>query len=133
MASIHREGQQRDGTGALDGLAQLTLMLGAVAAHPAGQDLAALVGEAAQTVDVLVVDVLDLIHTEAAHLPAGATASPGRGFLSPRSSDMGLPPYVQALKRQFVGFHSGETAARGRNARSIGRSGTHRLSIGTAR
>ena len=77
MVSIHREGQQRDGTGALDGLAQLTLMLGAVAAHPAGQDLAALVGEAAQTVDVLVVDVLDLIHTEAAHLPAGATASPG--------------------------------------------------------
>ena len=42
VASIHREGQQRDGTGALDGLAQLTLMLGAVAAHPAGQDLAAL-------------------------------------------------------------------------------------------
>ena len=70
-------GQQRDGTGALDGLGKLTLMLGAVAAHTTGQDLAALVGEAAQTVYVLVVDLFDLIHTEAAYLPTGPTASAG--------------------------------------------------------
>ena len=42
-------GQQRDGTGALDGLGKLTLMLGAVAAHTAGHDLAALVDVAAHT------------------------------------------------------------------------------------
>ena len=53
MNSIHRVGHQRDGTCALDGLAQLTLMLGTVAAHPAGQDLAALVGEAAQAIEIL--------------------------------------------------------------------------------
>ena len=58
---FHRIGHQGDGTCALDGLAQLALMLGTVAAHPAGQDLAALVGEAAQTIDILVIDVFDLI------------------------------------------------------------------------
>ena len=62
---IHRVGHQGDGTGALDGLAQLTLMLGAIAAHPAGQDLAAFVGEAAQAIDILVIDVFDLIYAEA--------------------------------------------------------------------
>ena len=74
---IHSEGQQRDGTGALDGLTQLTLMLSAVAAHTTGQDLAALVDEATQTVDVLVIDVFDLIHSEGADLPTGTAASAG--------------------------------------------------------
>ena len=74
---FHRIGHQGDGTGALDGLAQLTLMLGTVAAHPAGQDLATLVGEAAQAIDILVIDEFNLIDTEGADLPAGTTSSAG--------------------------------------------------------
>ena len=42
------EGQQRDLTGALDGLGQLTLMHGAGAGGAAGQDLAPLRQEPAQ-------------------------------------------------------------------------------------
>ena len=45
-------------------------MFGAVAAHAAGHDLAALVYEAAKTVHIFVVDVFDLVHAEAAHLAA---------------------------------------------------------------
>jgi hypothetical protein len=52
-------------------------MLGAVAAHPAGQDLAALVGEAAQAIDILVIDEFNLIDTESAYLPAGTASSAG--------------------------------------------------------
>jgi hypothetical protein len=52
-------------------------MLGTVAAHPAGQDLAALIGEAAQAIDILVIDVFDLIDTEVADLPAGTASSAG--------------------------------------------------------
>ena len=90
---FHRVGHQRDGTGALDGLAQLTLMLGAVAAHPAGQDLAALVGETAQAVDILVIDVLDLINAEVANLPAGTTSSAGaRPSFATIFRHRGLPP-----------------------------------------
>ena len=72
-------GQQRDGTGALDGLRQLTLMLGAVAAHTAGHDLATLVDVAAHTgvhiTELLVVDVFDLIDTERTNLAARLTAA----------------------------------------------------------
>jgi hypothetical protein len=52
-------------------------MLGTVAAHPAGQDLATLVGEAAQTIDILVIDIFDLIYAETANLPAGTASSAG--------------------------------------------------------
>ena len=72
---VHRVGQKRDGTGALDSLGQLTLMLRAVAAHAAGQNLAALIDETAQAVDVLVINVFNLIHAEGADLPTGTTTS----------------------------------------------------------
>ena len=101
---VHREGQQRDGTSALDGLAQLTLMLGAVAGHTAGQDLAALVDETTQTVDVLVVDVFDLIHTEGAHLTAGAAQPQVGYFVSVLSSGLTAPSSRQrchCLRRTF--------------------------------
>ena len=71
--------QQRDGTGALDGLRQLTLMLGAVAAHAARHDLAALVDVAAHTgvhiTELLVIDVLDLVNTERTNLAARLAAT----------------------------------------------------------
>src|SRR5699024_10732556 len=72
---FHREGQQRDGAGALDGFGKLALMLGAVAGHAAGQNLAAFVGEAANAAHVFVINKLDFIHAEAAHLAAGLTAA----------------------------------------------------------
>jgi hypothetical protein len=70
------KGQQGDGTCALDGLGQLTLMLGAIAAHTAGQNLAALICETAKAVDIFVIDEFDFIHTKGTHFPAGF-ASPG--------------------------------------------------------
>ena len=55
------EGEQSDLTGALDGLGQLTLVHGAGAGGPAGQDLGPLGNEAAQLGGVLIVDILDLV------------------------------------------------------------------------
>jgi hypothetical protein len=52
-------------------------MLGAVSAHPAGQDLAPFVGKAAQAIDILIIDIFDLIDTEVADLPARTTSSTG--------------------------------------------------------
>ena len=75
MSLINRVGQQRDGTGALDGLGQLTLMLCAGAGHTAGHDLAALVDITAQTIHVLLVDISDLVYAEIAYLAAGFTAA----------------------------------------------------------
>src|SRR5581483_2414583 len=76
------ERQERQIARPLDGLRQLTLVPGAGAGHPAGQDLAALRGERAQDRDLLEVDVADLLRAEAADLAArgerAATARPGR-------------------------------------------------------
>ena len=57
--------------GTLDRDGKLTLMLGAVAGHTAGQDLAALGHKAAETGQVLIIDMLDLIYAELADLAAG--------------------------------------------------------------
>ncbi len=72
---LNRVGQQRDGTGALDGLGQLALMLGAVAGYTTGQDLAAFVDVAMQPVRVLVIDVYDLADAEVTHLTARTATS----------------------------------------------------------
>jgi hypothetical protein len=86
VESVDRKRQQGDGTCALDGFGQLTLMLGAIAAHTAGQNLAALIGETAKTVDVFVIDEFDFIHTKGAHFPAG--------FASPRAG-----PFLATILR----------------------------------
>ena len=52
------EGQQSDLTGPLDGLGQLTLMHGAGAGGPAGQDLGPLRNEAAQLGGMISTDAL---------------------------------------------------------------------------
>ena len=59
-------------TGALDGDSQRALVSGAGAGHTAGQYLRTLGHIAAESGDILIVDVLDLVNTEAAYL---ATAS----------------------------------------------------------
>ena len=63
-------GQQSDLTGTLDGLGQLALMHGAGAGGSAGQNLGALREETAQLGGILIINVLDFIDTEAAHLTA---------------------------------------------------------------
>jgi hypothetical protein len=73
-------------------------MLGAVAAHTAGQNLATLVGEAAQTVDVFVIDEFDLIHAKGAHLPAGL-ATPGAGPFLATIFRHGCSSFMFPLKR----------------------------------
>jgi hypothetical protein len=62
------ERQQRDIPGTLDGGCQLSLMAGAVAGDPAGNQFAALGDETAEEANVLVVD-RDSLGAEAADLP----------------------------------------------------------------
>ena len=63
-------GQQGDLTGALDGLGQLTLMHGAGAGGPAGQDLGTLRNETTQLGGVLIINALALLGAELADLTA---------------------------------------------------------------
>src|SRR6187549_3049304 len=67
---IRRVRQQCQLPRAHDGDAQSALMLRARAGNPPRQHLAALGDEAAQQLDVLVVDVVDLVRAELADLPA---------------------------------------------------------------
>src|SRR5579871_538436 len=68
------ERQQGQLTGRLDGDGHLPLMLGAVAGHAAGADLAAVAHETAEEVDVLVVDPLHVLLAEHADLLFAAGA-----------------------------------------------------------
>ena len=97
MFLLYRVGQQRDGTGALDGLGQLALMLGAVAGHTAGQDFAALVDVAVQTAGVLIIDIFDLADAEVAHLAArtAAGAAMRTGF-----------PFAAIFRHMYILLHS---------------------------
>src|SRR5262245_27661397 len=67
-ALLRRVGQQGDGARALDGQRQLALVLGAGAEHAPRQQLSALGDEGDQHLHVLVVDVVDLVGAEPAHL-----------------------------------------------------------------
>ena len=57
-------------TGTLDGHGQLALMESAGAGDAAGDDLGPLAHILAQTGNILVINVLDMIHAEAANLAA---------------------------------------------------------------
>src|SRR5688500_12724932 len=63
-------GQQREEARALDGVGQLALVAGGGAGDARRDDLAGLVDEVLQDLDVLVVDPLDLLGGEAAELAA---------------------------------------------------------------
>src|SRR5699024_10430444 len=80
---LRRVGQQGNVARTLDRLGQLALVMRAGAGHAAGQDLAALGHILAQAGSILVVDVLDLIHTKSANLAAATAALRALGTLSP--------------------------------------------------
>ena len=83
------ERQQSNVTGPLDGDRQFTLMSRTGAGNTAGQNLRALRNEAAQTVDVFVVDILNPVDAEAANLFAAlAPTGTVRAILSHES----VPP-----------------------------------------
>jgi len=65
-------------------------MLCASAGHAAGQNLAALAGEAAESCNILIIDVLNLIHAELANLPAGLAATRTADAFFRHSN---VPPY----------------------------------------
>ena len=86
-------------------------MLCTGAGHAAGQNLAALGRELAQTAYIFVIDVLDLINTELANLPAGlmlatGTARSAIGFIVIRFRHCDILLIIcygrQALKRQVI-------------------------------
>src|SRR5579859_1576143 len=68
LVLLGRIGKQGDGAGALEGCGQRPLVSRARARHAAWQDLASVAHEPAQTRDLLVVDVRDLLHAETAYL-----------------------------------------------------------------
>src|SRR5579871_2147451 len=72
VQSLERRGErdQHDVARLLDRLGQAPLMRGAHARDPPRRDLAALADEGAQQANVLVVDIVDFIDAEPAHLLA---------------------------------------------------------------
>ena len=77
--------------GPLDGLRQPALVLGTGARPPAGQNAPPLVDVPGQRGDILIVDGVDLLGTEGAHLPA-PTASP-----APRAEPAATPCATTAI------------------------------------
>jgi len=70
------EGQQGHMPRPLDGHRQAALMLGADPGLPTGANLAALADVALQRLDILVVDLLDVLHAELTDFAASARTSP---------------------------------------------------------
>lgn len=79
-------GYQSDVAGALDRRAQGPLVLGANAAASAGFDLGPVRHEAADFVDFLIVDVLDVFHAEGANAAARSEPAPGPAAGTPARS-----------------------------------------------
>jgi hypothetical protein len=109
---VRRVRQQRELTRANDGDAQSALMLRARAGNPPRQHLAALGDKAAQQLDVLVVDVVDLVRAELADL-----AAPEKAAATTLSAGLvaGLAVFAAAAraallrttKRHDLGLHIG--------------------------
>ena len=72
---------KRNVTGALDCHCELTLMEGACACDSAGQNLGSLRYISSESVYVLVVNFLDVFHTEIANLLATGAKSPSSPLL----------------------------------------------------
>src|ERR1700731_91323 len=68
LALVGGVGQQRNVPRALERNRETSLVARAGAGHAAGQNLAPLADEAAQTRDLFVIDEVDLLHTEVADL-----------------------------------------------------------------
>src|ERR1700680_1284762 len=85
-----REGEQRDVSCALQRNRQRSLMASARARHPARQDLAPLREAPTQAGALLVVDEVDVLEAEAAHLAAAAVeirhGSPAQNGMSSGST-----------------------------------------------
>src|SRR3954469_11778739 len=86
-------GQQRHLAGVLDRGGDVTLVLGAVARHPASADLAAVGDELAQQRGVLVVDVGEFLLAEQANLLLGLAWC--------RFRHRGAPPRRAPLAREW--------------------------------
>src|SRR3954467_10175954 len=130
-----RVGQQRHLAAVLDGDRDVALVLGAVAGHPTGADLAAVGDELPQQVGVLVVDVGALLLAEGAHLllrlasrrlchcrhaPDGSAARSSGG--SGRKS----------LERRFVGHAAGRGRGPGIVGAAAGGAATEAAASSTA-
>src|SRR6185503_17605893 len=111
--SIRRVRQQRELPCTNDGHAQPALMLRARAGNPPRQHFAALGNEAAQQLDVLVVDVVDLVRAELADLattkePAAALTRAGLvarlGVLAAAAAPAVL---LRSIKRHDLGLQIG--------------------------
>jgi hypothetical protein len=61
ISALGSEGHERNITGAFDGCAKLTLVSSTIAGDPAWDDLTPLGNQVAQTLDILIVDVGDLV------------------------------------------------------------------------
>jgi len=68
LALVGRIGEQGDVTGTLERDREAPLVTSACSRHATGQDLASLANEAAKARNLLVVDEVDLLHTEVANL-----------------------------------------------------------------
>jgi hypothetical protein len=72
-SALGSEGHERDVTGALDGCAKLALVSSTITGDAARDDFPALGNQVPQAFDIFIVDVDDLIRTEATNLLAWKT------------------------------------------------------------
>ena len=75
------EGEERNVTGALDGVGERALVLGAITGDPASNDFSFLCQELRETFDILIIDESDLLAAKPANLlsketPAGRAPFP---------------------------------------------------------
>jgi hypothetical protein len=96
-------GQQGQVPGPLDGTGELMLVLGAIARLAPPSDLALLGDVALKRVYVLVVNLLDLVHAESTHTPAGEV-SPLHAATTPLSTATFIPTCARILATGFPGF-----------------------------
>jgi hypothetical protein len=73
LSALGGEGHECNATGTLDRCAELALMSRAIARDPARNDFTSLGDQITQTFNIFIIDISNLVRTEAADLLAGKT------------------------------------------------------------
>src|SRR2546428_8808064 len=104
--------KQGDRPCALERGGERALVPGARPGHSTGQDLPAVADETAQPRDLLVVDVLDFLHAQAAHLPV-------LPLRPPRPASARFTLWTLGCHRHLLRRHSGRSAVAARLASRV--------------
>ena len=98
LRSVADIGEKSDDAGTLDGVGQLTLMCGARTGDSAGQNLCAFGNALSQSVDVLVINSIDLFRAELADLFSLAAVCGTEGLRCRVSLLAGFLDFLRAIQ-----------------------------------